>query len=98
MLRWFKYSFQKCSCRLRFGVNVTQQIQNFSKHQASHVEQIFDSPEVSITYDNQNLNNQQERTPVIVTNNSFVRNTNTKGQKLFQYTFDFELSNNPTGR
>lgn len=69
-----------------------------SQAQASHVEQIFDSPEVSITYDNQNLNNQQERTPVIVTNNSYVRNTNIKGQKLFQYTFDFELSNNPTGR
>lgn len=69
-----------------------------SQTQAAHVEQIFDSPEVTITYDNQNQNNQQERTPVIVTNNSFVRNTNIKGQKLFQYSFDFELSNNPTGR
>jgi len=71
-----------------------------SQKQAFHVEQIFDSPEVRILYPG-GLNNSRfsaQPMPVVVRDGSYVKNTNSRGQKLFQYTFTFELSNNPQGR
>lgn len=66
-----------------------------SQEIAHHVEQIFDSPLVRLkTIDGNGYNPNM----VVVTDNSFVRNTNVRGQKLFQYTFNFEYSNNPVGR
>jgi len=66
---------------------------------AYHVEQIFDSPVIRLLYSpGQDSPNATQPKPVILTNNSYVRNTNKRGQKLFQFTFDFEFSNNPKGR
>lgn len=62
---------------------------------ANHVEQIFTSPSVLL---NTSGDSTLTAIPVIVKNTSFVRNTNVRGQKLFQYTFNLELSNGPIGR
>lgn len=58
------------------------------------LEQIFDSPAVWINPGP----NKNFWKPVIVSTNSFVRNVNKRGQKLFQYTFEFEYSNQNAGR
>jgi len=71
-----------------------------SQKQALHVQQIFESPKIRLLYPEgvDSTRWQQEPMPVVLTDSSFVRNTNRRGQKLFQYTFNFELSNNPKGR
>jgi len=72
-----------------------------SQKQAHFVEQIFTSPKIRLLYpEGLNNNDVYSAQPMAVTlrNSSFVRNTNSRGQKLFQFNFDFELSNNPAGR
>jgi len=58
------------------------------------LEQIYDSPAVWINPGP----NKNFWKPVIVNTNRFVRNVNKRGQKLFQYTFEFEYSNVNAGR
>ena len=62
--------------------------------EAQWLEQIYDSPAVWI---NPGPTKDYWK-PVVVSTNRFVRNVNKRGQKLFQYTFQFEYSNQNSGR
>ena len=62
--------------------------------EAQWLEQIFDSPAVWINSGPAST----DWKPVVVTDTSFDRNVNKRGQKLFQYTLNFEYSIQNIGR